>query len=206
MLALTQTSGYAVLALSCLDDPGGRWVLGREIVECTGLPGPYLSRVLHALSGAGLIETKRGYRGGYRLRRPAGAISVLEVVEAVDGPGCFEDCLLGLEQCSDERLCPTHEFWKAEKQRIRAFLAGLSLREVAAHEQRALGCRVWVAPQVAARGAEGSAAGGECCPSCQARPRRPRRRAADRHAGRAPGVRRVEPQPVVVGGRSTGAR
>ncbi len=140
MLALTQTSGYAVLALSCLDGPGQRWILGKDIVKCTGVPGPYLSQILHALSRAGLIETKRGYRGGYRLRRPASAITVLEVVEAVDGPECFGGCLLGLEECTDERACPTHAFWKAEKARIRAYLARLSLSKVAAFEQRALGC------------------------------------------------------------------
>jgi Rrf2 family protein len=140
MLALSHTSGYAVLALSCLDDPGQRWVLAKDIVKCTGAPAPYLSQILHALSRAGLIETKRGYQGGYRLCRPARAISVLEVVEAVDGPECLGGCLLGLERCSDERACPTHEFWKAEKARIRAKLAGLSLSEVADYERRVRGC------------------------------------------------------------------
>ncbi|TWT41689.1 HTH-type transcriptional regulator IscR [Phycisphaerae bacterium RAS1] len=140
MLSLSHTSGYAVLALSCLDNPGQRWILAKDIAECTNAPGPYLSQILHALSRAGLIETKRGYQGGYRLCRPASAITVLEVVEAVDGPGCFGGCLLGLDECTDERACPTHEFWKAEKLRIRAYLAGLSLREVAAYEQRVLGC------------------------------------------------------------------
>lgn len=140
MLALTQTSGYAVLALSCLDGPGRRWIGGRDIVNCTGAPGPYLSQILHALRRAGLIETKRGYQGGYRLRRPASAISVLEVVEAVDGPKCFGGCLLGLDECTDQRACPTHAFWKAEKARIRAYLGKLSLSKVAAFERPALDC------------------------------------------------------------------
>jgi len=139
MLALSHTSGYAVLALSCLDDPGQRWVLAKDIVKCTSVPGPYLSQILHALSRAGLIETKRGYHGGYRLCRPASAISVLEVVEAVDGSECFGGCLLGLEECSDQRACPTHEFWKAEKARIRAHLANLSLSGVADYERRVQG-------------------------------------------------------------------
>lgn len=139
MLSLTQTSGYAVLALSCLNDPGRGWILAKDIVKCTGVPGPYLSQILHALSRAGLIETKRGYQGGYRLCRHANAITVLDVVEAVDGPACFAGCLLGLKECSDERACPTHAFWKTEKARIREYLAGLSLSEVAAYEKRALG-------------------------------------------------------------------
>jgi Rrf2 family protein len=160
MLALSHTSGYAVLALSCLDDPGQRWVLAKDIVKCTGVPGPYLSQILHALSRAGLIETKRGYQGGYRLCRPASAISVLEVVEAVDGSECFGGCLLGLEECSDERACPTHEFWKAEKARIRAHLANLSLSEVADYERGVQGCCGSGAPLAGNLGGNGRAGKG----------------------------------------------
>lgn len=135
MLALSQTTGYAILALSCLEGAGGEWVVAKEIANCTGIPRPYLSKLLHALTGSDLIVAKRGYQGGFRLTRAAGQISLLDVTEAVDGSAWISGCLLGLEECSDQRACPTHGFWKEQRARIKAELAGLTLRDVAEFER-----------------------------------------------------------------------
>ncbi len=136
MLALSQTTGYAILALSCLDGCRDRWVLAKTISECTGISLPYLSKLLHALSGSGLIHAKRGYRGGFQLARSAGEISLLDVAEAVEGRKWLPKCLLGLEECSDDRACPTHEFWKAERSRIEKELKRQTLSDVAEFERR----------------------------------------------------------------------
>lgn len=136
MFSLSQTSGYAILALSCLDGTERRWVLARDIAARTGVPRPYLSKILHALTGAKLIRAKRGYQGGFMLVRSARAVSVLDVVRAVDGDEWLDSCMLGLDVCSDARACPTHEFWKAERRKIRACLEQLSLKDVADFENR----------------------------------------------------------------------
>lgn len=57
----------------------------RRLAELHGVPGPYLAKHLQALARAGLVDSVPGPRGGFRLARPAPAISLLEVVEAVDG-------------------------------------------------------------------------------------------------------------------------
>lgn len=137
MLSLSHTAGYGILALSSLDS--GRWVLAQELADRTGAPKPYLSKILHALVGAGLILAKRGYRGGFRLARPSAEISLLHIVEAVDGSAWIGRCLLGLETCSDERACPVHEFWKAERARIRSQLEQITLHDVAVFESRRAG-------------------------------------------------------------------
>ncbi|MHC4710827.1 MAG: RrF2 family transcriptional regulator, partial [Planctomycetota bacterium] len=103
MLSLSQTTGYAILALSCLVEDQDRWVLSRDIAATTEIPGPYLSRVLHALGRSGLIRTKRGYRGGFALARPASRISLLDVAEAVEGRDWKAPCLLGLTSCVQVR-------------------------------------------------------------------------------------------------------
>lgn len=135
MLSVSRTSSYAIVALSRLADSTQTWTLSSELCADTGIPGAYLSKILHLLGKAGLIKTKRGYRGGFMLARPAGAISVLEVVEAVEGSDCFGECLLGQAVCSDDRACPTHEFWKTERERIRELLAELTLESVAQFER-----------------------------------------------------------------------
>jgi len=136
MLALSRTSGYAILALARLPGPGGTWSLAKDIASSSGIPRAYLSSILHALARNGLIKAKRGYRGGFALAKPAEKISVLQVVEAVDGQTWRDGCLLGLSECSDERACPSHDFWKPEKDKIEQYLRSLTLAEVAEFEDR----------------------------------------------------------------------
>lgn len=137
MLSLSQTAGYAILALSCLAGPRGPLLLARQLVERAGVPLPYLSKILNRLAQRRLVRAKRGYRGGFCLARPAERISLLEVVEAVEGERWKPRCLLGLASCTDERACPTHKFWTVERSRIEAELRRLTLAEVAAFEARA---------------------------------------------------------------------
>lgn len=65
--------------------PEGALAPAAVLAEMHDLPKPYLAKSLQALAGAGLVETVPGPRGGYRLGRPADAISFLDVVEAVEG-------------------------------------------------------------------------------------------------------------------------
>ena len=136
MLALSQTTGYAILALSCLDGCRDRWVLAKDISQCTGITLPYLSKLLNALTSSGLVNAKRGYRGGFQLARSADRITLMDVAEAVEGSDWLPKCLLGLEECSDARACPTHAFWKTERSRIEEELRSQTLRHVAEFERQ----------------------------------------------------------------------
>jgi len=131
------TTGYAILALSCMDEQKSEhWVLARDISDYTGVPQAYLAKILHSLGGSGLIAAKRGYRGGFALTRPAAQIRLLEVARAVEGKEGLNRCLLGLNECSDDRSCPTHAFWKDARARIEAELDRLTLRDVSEFEVR----------------------------------------------------------------------
>lgn len=133
MLTLSQTTGYAILALACLEDSPQEWVQARDIARRTGISLPYLSKMLHSLTRRGLVQAKRGYRGGFQLTRPADQITLRQIAEAIEDENW--GCLLGLEACSDERHCPTHEFWTAERAKIQAELQRITLREVASFER-----------------------------------------------------------------------
>ena len=136
MLELSRTSGYAIMALSRLPGPGGTWSLAKDIASSSGIPRAYLSSILNALARNGLIRAKRGYRGGFALTQPAEKISVVQVVEAVEGRAWRDGCLLGLSRCSDERACPSHVFWRTQKDKIERFLRSVTLAEVAEFENR----------------------------------------------------------------------
>lgn len=130
MLSFSHTVGYAVLALSCIGSWKGEWVLSKAVHDCTGVPMPYLRKILFQLSKKGLILTKRGYHGGFALARPPEEISLLEVIRAVE-PERATDCVLGLPGCSDATPCPVRSFWIGAWAKVEAKLDRLTLADAA---------------------------------------------------------------------------
>ncbi|MBL1216968.1 MAG: Rrf2 family transcriptional regulator [Planctomycetes bacterium] len=131
MLSLSQTTGYAILALGCLQESKCGWVKSAEIARYTGIPVAYLSKILHQIGHSGLITTRRGTYGGFALSRPASRISLYDVIVAVEGPQERPSCLLGLSECSDENPCPAHTLWKTERGRIEQLWQNTKLSDVA---------------------------------------------------------------------------
>lgn len=159
------------LARSC-----GRWVQSKEIAAQTGVAGPYLSQILHTLVKAGLVIAKRGYRGGFRLVRPAEEVTVMEVVEAMEKRSRSPRCLLGLTECTDHQGCPVHLLWKTTRPQVEARLSQLTLAEVAeAMAQRAPRAIRQTSESIV--GVDGDGAGGRTGP-------RPCRLLQGRSAGR----------------------
>jgi len=128
MFPLSLTTGYAVLALNCMNAPGGDPVQVASVATATGLPGPFLSKIVNRLATQGLVKTRRGRSGGVVLARPADQISLREIVEAVEGEGWDKGCFLGLRKCGvPEGYCPFHEFWLEEIERFRTKLNSVTL-------------------------------------------------------------------------------
>ena len=135
MLSLSVTTGYAIKALMCLE---GGDCLSRhisDVARCTGVPRAYLAKIISALSQQGLVETKRGYRGGVSLARSAEEISLLEIVEAVEGDQWLGDCLLRMDTCDVLTTCPTHHFWVRIRREITEELRKLTLASVIASKK-----------------------------------------------------------------------
>ncbi|WP_435010376.1 RrF2 family transcriptional regulator [Tundrisphaera lichenicola] len=88
-MKISAKAEYACLAVLALarPRPDDSPVRIREIAESHGIPERYLVQILLQLKGAGLVQSTRGAAGGYRLARPAGQISLSEVLNAIDGPG-----------------------------------------------------------------------------------------------------------------------
>ena len=107
----------------------------QDVAEWIGAPGPYLSKVFHALGKAQLVATKRGRNGGVILMRPAKEITLDMIAAAMDGEEWQSSCLLGLATCSDERACPVHAFWTEERKRILLELQNTTLAHVAKFER-----------------------------------------------------------------------
>ncbi len=107
----------------------------REVVAEMGVPQNFASQILAELVKAGLATSRAGRDGGYLLARKPGSISLLEVVEAGEGPLRPDRCTLGDGPCRWERVCPLHETWSAATDALRDQLAGTSLAELVARDK-----------------------------------------------------------------------
>lgn len=112
----TGSARYAIRAMVrlAIEDGDGKPFSAAGVAEAEQIPPFYLAKVLQDLGRAGLLKSARGRGGGFYLSRPAEEITLFEVVAAVEDPRRLEtECVLGIEDCSDEAPCPMHETWKA---------------------------------------------------------------------------------------------
>jgi Rrf2 family iron-sulfur cluster assembly transcriptional regulator len=129
----------ALLSLALRDD-GVTPTSVRDIAQRTGLPQPYLEQILLALKGAGLVRSKRGVGGGYVLARPAEAITLGEIVSAVDGPIVVGDFGLPHENgaCDHEGQCVLLDLWADVSEHMRRHLDSFRLSDVVLRARNAL--------------------------------------------------------------------
>jgi Rrf2 family iron-sulfur cluster assembly transcriptional regulator len=133
-MQLSTKGRYAVMAMTDLAGRGdGRAVSLATLAENQQISRPYLEQLFARLRREGLVQSVRGPGGGYRLARPAAALSVAEVVEAVDESLRATRCSGGRAGCMrGGARCLTHDLWEETGRHIRDYLAGVSLADVLA--------------------------------------------------------------------------
>ncbi len=102
----------------------------RSISEALDISFHFLTKTFQKLTDAGLLVSQRGPAGGVRLARPARQITPLEILVAIDGPALFTECVLGLPGCGDEKPCPLHEEWAAERARLASMFETVSIADL----------------------------------------------------------------------------
>ena len=123
---------YAIRALTRLaNSPGDSAVGAREIARAEGIPLPVLGKILQELVRKGLLDSRRGPGGGFRLARRPELILLRDIVAAIDGLDHFMNCVLGLAQCSEEAPCPLHNSWKELRTRIFEDMDATTLAQMA---------------------------------------------------------------------------
>src|SRR5262245_20940458 len=94
----------------------------------------YLEQLFGELRRAKIVNSVRGPGGGYNLAKPASAITVAEIIVAVDEPIDATQCG-GKENCNDDRRCVTHDLWATLNEKMNDYLTSVSLADVIAHQQ-----------------------------------------------------------------------
>jgi Rrf2 family protein len=131
-LELTRRGAYAIRAvLTLAREDGVEVVSARTIAERDHIPVRFLPQVLGDLSRAGIVEARLGRAGGYRLTKDPGLISVLDVIEAVEGDARRQTCVLTGGQCGlPGNLCDVHTVFAEAQVAILTRLAEASMADV----------------------------------------------------------------------------
>jgi Rrf2 family protein len=111
-MQITRQADYAVRAVLYLARLGpDHRAATSAIAKDQSIPPSFLAKIVSQLSVAGLLQTSRGARGGVSLARPAEEISLLEVVEAIDGPILLNECVANNGNCEFRDSCPMRPIW-----------------------------------------------------------------------------------------------
>ena len=127
MIILSKLADYGVIVASHLAASPERQLTAAAIAAETRLPPATAAKVLKALAHAGLVAATRGSAGGYRLARGPAAISVAEVVAAIDGDIGLTQCSVHVAECARTNYCPTRPHWAAINRAVEQALKAVSL-------------------------------------------------------------------------------
>ena len=130
---LSQTSRYALHILGYLASRPSDQVRGEDVAEATGVPGNYLQKIMGQLRKAGLVEARRGWRGGFKLRESTLDRPLKDALVAIDGLDSVErqDCAFGLPSCDAEHPCALHPQWEEVRGRYLEMISGTRIRDLA---------------------------------------------------------------------------
>jgi Rrf2 family iron-sulfur cluster assembly transcriptional regulator len=127
----SRSSEYAIRAFVNLAQVAdGKFVMVKQIAEQEEIPSHFLAKILQQLARKGLLRSSKGPTGGFSLRGSPEDITLLNIVDALDGLADYQKCASGLAECNDEMPCGMHDSWKALRERIIEYLESTSIADV----------------------------------------------------------------------------
>ena len=131
-MQLTRAADYAVRVMIHLaGQPASERATRVEIAARGDVPEAFLGKILQSLSRAGLIASHRGMSGGYVLGRPGEQITVLDIVEAMEGPVQLNACVGPNPTCERSPGCPVHDVWERAQEALTSVLKSESIASLA---------------------------------------------------------------------------
>jgi len=132
-MQLTRAADYATRVMICLAaQPENQRIFLPALAEATAVPSSFLSKVLQALSRAGMVSSRRGQQGGFQILSRGRHASVRAVVEAIDGPINLNVCMLHGAGCSRKSWCPAHPVWVQAQSAMLKVLDAAKIADLAA--------------------------------------------------------------------------
>lgn len=136
-LRLTNAGDYAIRSMIFIASlPEDAVVLRSEICETQKIPSSFMAKILRSLVRAQLLRSTRGVNGGFSLAKDPSEISLLDILEAIEGPLALTDCTPNAEECEHSGNCPANAVWSRVQASIRDILASASLEDLVSTPRR----------------------------------------------------------------------
>jgi Rrf2 family protein len=133
---LSKTTEYALRAVATIARAGGKEpVLARDIAVEGEIPTKYLSKILRDLVRAGVLDSTRGIGGGFRLRRPAETLKLIDVVAPFEDVLAARRCPFGNDECSGDDPCTMHEQWRPVAEAFRTLMEKTTVADIIRKEE-----------------------------------------------------------------------
>ena len=130
---LSKSGIHLIRAVACLARLREEQFVGAgELARSIDAPGNYLGKLLQTLARLGLVESRKGVGGGFRLARDPASLSLLEVVDPVEQISRWTGCILGNRDCSDEQPCAVHDQWGDLRRRYMKLLSETTIQDILA--------------------------------------------------------------------------
>jgi len=130
-MQITRQADYAVRAVLHLARiNGNQRAATSQVAQEQHIPPSFLAKIISQLSIAGLLHTSRGARGGVTLAREPKAITLLEVIEAIDGPIMLNECVGDSSTCTFDEDCPLRPVWCEAQNELVARLKGTNFQQL----------------------------------------------------------------------------
>jgi FeS assembly SUF system regulator len=128
-MRLSNMADYAVVIMSAAARHcGAARISASDLAAETAIALPTTQKLVSMLSNAGLLRSSRGAGGGIQLGRPAAAITLADIIEAIEGPIAMTSCVdTGSHNCAMEGNCRVQAHWPVVNDAVRGALAGVSL-------------------------------------------------------------------------------
>lgn len=130
MIILSKLADYAVIVATHMALAPERQMTAAGLAAETRLPRATVAKVLKTLAHAGIVTGARGATGGYRLARPASAIPLSDIIQAIDGIMAPTQCTSHLPECARAEFCSTRPHWQRINRVVGAALSAISLAEL----------------------------------------------------------------------------
>jgi Rrf2 family iron-sulfur cluster assembly transcriptional regulator len=128
----SRSAEYAIRAFVHLASvPEGKYAMVKQIAEQADIPSHFLAKILQQLARKGFLRSSKGPTGGFSLRVPAKDLTIVMIVDSIDGLSDYERCPAGLAECNDQAPCGMHDTWKALRGRIMEYLERTSIEDLA---------------------------------------------------------------------------
>jgi Rrf2 family protein len=127
---VSRTGRYALRILGYLVDHADKRVQGKEIAAETSIPANYSSKILNQLRKRGLVQSQKGWGGGFLLDPQALAVPIAEVLELFEGRRDDKTCVFELRKCDSENPCPLHNHWERIRSEYEGMLGTVSIGDL----------------------------------------------------------------------------